>query len=75
MYSAYELNKQGDNMQPLCTPFPIWNWSVPCPVLIVASYCIQISQEAGQAVWYSHLLEEFSTVSCDPHIQMVWHSQ
>ena len=25
-----------------------------------------ISQEAGQLVWYSHL-EEFSTVSCDPH--------
>ena len=25
MYSAYKLNKQGDNIQPLCTPFPIWN--------------------------------------------------
>ena len=23
--SAYKLNKQGDNMQPWCTPFPIWN--------------------------------------------------
>ena len=30
MYSAYKLNKQGDNIQP-CTPFPIWNQSVvPC---------------------------------------------
>ena len=38
MYSAYKLNKQGDNMHPWCTPFPIFNQSiVPCPVLIVAS--------------------------------------
>ena len=34
MYFAYKLNKQGDNIQPWCTPFPIWNQSVvPCPVL------------------------------------------
>ena len=40
MYSAYKLNKQGDNIQPSCTPFPIWNQSVvPCPVLTVASWC------------------------------------
>ena len=39
MYPAYKLNKQGDNMQPWRTPFPIWNQSVvPCPVLIVASW-------------------------------------
>ena len=38
MYYAYKLNKQGDNMQPCRTPFPIWNQSVvPCPVLTVAS--------------------------------------
>ena len=37
MYSAYKLNKQGDNTQPWCTPFPIWNQSVvPFPVLTVA---------------------------------------
>ena len=29
---------------------------------------IQISQEASQVVWYSHLLE-FSTVYCNPHSQ------
>ena len=28
MYSAYKLNKQGDNIQPWCTSFPIWNQSV-----------------------------------------------
>ena len=39
MYSAYKLNKQGDNIQPWCTPFPIWNQSVvPCPVQTVASW-------------------------------------
>ena len=36
MYAAYELNKQGDNIQPWRTPFPIWNQSVvPRPVLTV----------------------------------------
>ena len=35
----YQLNKQGDNIEPWCTPFPIRNQSViPCPVLIVASW-------------------------------------
>ena len=39
MYSAYKLNKQGDNTQPWCTPFPSFNQSViPCPVLTVASW-------------------------------------
>ena len=39
MYSAYKLNKQGANIQPWCTPFPIWNQSVvPCPVLTIVSW-------------------------------------
>ena len=39
MYSASKLNKQGDNIQPWRTPFPIWKQSVfPCPVLTVASW-------------------------------------
>ena len=39
IYSAYKLNRQGDNVQPWRTPFLIWNQSVvPCPVLIVASW-------------------------------------
>ena len=39
MYSAFKLNKQGDNIQPWHTPFPIWSQSVvPCPVLTVASW-------------------------------------
>ena len=48
-------------MQPSCTPFPIRNQSVvPCP----SSNCcfltyIQVSQEAGQVVWYVHLFQNF----------------
>ena len=39
MYSAYKLNKQGDNIHPWCTPFLIWNQSVvPHPVLTIASW-------------------------------------
>ena len=39
MYSAYKLNKQGDNIQPWRTAFPIWNQSVgPCSVLTVGSW-------------------------------------
>ena len=39
MYSAQKLNKQGDNLQPWHTPFPIWNQSlVPRLVLTVASW-------------------------------------
>ena len=39
IYSAYKLNKQGDNIQPWHTPFLICNKSiVPCPVLTVASW-------------------------------------
>ena len=39
MYSAYKLNKQGDNIQPWRTPFPIWNQSVIlCPILTAASW-------------------------------------
>ena len=39
MYSACKLNKQGDNIQPWCSPFLVWNQSVvPCPVLTIVSW-------------------------------------
>jgi len=39
MYSAYKLNKQGDNIQPWRASFPIWNQSVvPCPAVNAASW-------------------------------------
>ena len=70
MYSVYKLNKQGDNIQPWCTPFPIWNPSVvPCPVLTVASWPAyrflrrQVRWSGIPVAW------RISTVCCD------WHSQ
>ena len=61
MYSAYKLNKQGDNIQPCHTPFPILNQLVvPCLVLNCCFLtCIQISQETDKVVWCSHLLKNF----------------
>ena len=44
----------------LSTPFPIWNQSVvPCLVLTVASCPVQVSQETGKVVWYSHVFTSF----------------
>ena len=38
-HSVCKLNEWGDNIQPWCTPFPIWNQSVVlCPVLTDASW-------------------------------------
>ena len=62
MYSACELNKQGDNikktltysfpdLEPVCCSMSSSN----CCFLT----CIQISQEAGQVVWYSHIFKNF----------------
>ena len=62
MYSAYKLNKQGDNIQPWRTPFPLWNQSVvvPCPVLTVASWPgYRFLRRAGQVVLYSDLFKNF----------------
>ena len=61
MYSAYKLNKQDDNIQPWHIPFPIWK--AVCCSMSSSNCCfltyIQISQEAGQVVWYSHLFKNF----------------
>ena len=53
MYSAYKLNKQGDNIQPWRTPFPIWTQSVvPCLVLTVASWPAYRSLSLGLGKCY-----------------------
>ena len=73
MYSACKLNKQGDNIRLWHTPFPIWKCcclSFKCLLFVVVCCsmsssnccfltCLQISQDAGQVVWYSHLLKNF----------------
>ena len=51
MDSAYKLNTQGDNGQPVCCSMSSSN----CCFLT----CIQVSQEAGQVVWYFHLFQNF----------------
>ena len=74
MYSVYKLNKQSNNMQPWCTPFPIWNQSMSS-----SKYCLQTcitdfsGGRSGGLVFPN--LEEFSTVCCDPHNQRLWHIQ
>ena len=69
-YSAYKLNKQGDNIQPWRTPFPIWNQSVVShPVLTVASW--PAYRFLGRQVKWSCIpisLRIFQFVS-DPHSQ------
>ena len=67
MYSTYKLNKQGDNIQPWRTHFPIWNQTVvSCPVLTVAPWPAYrfLKGRSGGLVFVS--LSEFS-VCCDPH--------
>ena len=63
IYSAYKLNTQGDfpNLEPFHFPMPV---STYCFLT-----CIQISQDAGKVVWYSHFFKKFS-VCCDPHSQV-----
>ena len=60
LYSAYKVNKQGDNIQPWHTPFPVWNQSVvPCPVLTVAS-CIHVYNSALTSIFLS-LFKHYSS--------------
>ena len=63
IYSAYKLNKQGDNieawhtssnLEPVLCSMPRSNW---CFLT-----CIQVSQEAGKVVWYSYLLKNFHSL-------------
>ena len=69
MHSAYKLNKQGDNIQPWRTPFPVWNQSVvPCPVLTVASwpaYRFLRRQVRWSGIPISLII--FYSFFCDPH--------
>ena len=63
MYSAYELNKQGNNIQPCHTFFPILNQSiVPYLVLTVASCPAYrfLRRQTCKVVWYSHFFKNFS---------------
>ena len=63
MYSAYKLNKQGDNIQPVYFTYSFSNFE---PVLssMPISNCylltsIHVSQEIDKMVWYSHVFKNF----------------
>ena len=61
IYSAYKLEKQGDNIQPWCTPFlnfELVRNSISGPNCCFLT-CIQISCEAGKVIWYSHTFKIF----------------
>ena len=76
MYSAYELNKQGANIQPWCTPFPIWKqFVIPCPILTVASW--PAYRFLKRQVRWSGIPISFRIFQslCDPHSQRLWHNQ
>ena len=59
-YSAYKLNKQDDNLYTaLMSSFPNFE-PVRCSMSdsdCCFLTCIQIFQEAGKVVWYSHLFQ------------------
>ena len=70
MYSAYKLNKQGDNIQPWHTPFLILNPSiVPCLFLIAASWPTYRFLRR-QIRWPGISISlKISHSFCDPHSQ------
>ena len=60
MYSAWKLNKQGDNVQPCHTPFPIWNQSVvPCPILLLLDLHTDFSGDRSGGLVFPSLLRIF----------------
>ena len=52
--SAYKLNKHGDSLDVLLSQLEPVCYSMSSSNCCFLT-CIQISQEAGQVVWYSHL--------------------
>ena len=65
MYSTYKLNKEGDNIH-TALPYSFPDLEPVCCSISSSNCCfltcIQISQEAGQVFWYSHLFQNFSKV-------------
>ena len=60
MYSVFKLNKQGDNIQPQCTPFLILNqFIVPCPVLTLLLDLNMGFSGGRYGGRYSHLFKTF----------------
>ena len=67
MYSACQLNKHCDNIQPWHTPFPILNQCFSMSGFNCCFLpCIQVSQKAGKVVWYpiSLRISSVQSLSC-----------
>ena len=76
MYSAYKLNKQGDNIQACRTPFPIWNQSVVTSLVLTVASWPAYRFLRKQVRWSDIPISwRISTVCHDPHSQRLWHSQ
>ena len=71
VYSAYKLNKQSANIQPWCTPFPIWNSSISCSIASWPTYRLLSRQVRLSGIPIS---KNFP-VCCDSHSQRLWCSQ
>ena len=67
MYSAYKLNKQGDNIQPGRTPFPIWNQSV-----VQVNDPITVAEEAETEQFYDGLQNLLEHQKRCPFIMEDW---
>ena len=68
MYSAYKLNKYGDNIQPWCTPISILNQSVLCSKFSLIIYFVHNINSAGVA-FYDYI---FFWPSCFGSILSWW---
>ena len=51
MYSEYKLNKQSDNIQPSCTPFPIWNQSALSWLILTVAFWLAYRFLRRQVRW------------------------
>ena len=69
IYSAYKLNKQGDNIWPWHTPFPIWNQSIdPYPV-VTAEFSIFYG--ILSAVFSQHHVLGFEIAQLEFHLALL----
>ena len=58
MYSTYKLNKQGDNIQPWRTPFPMWNQSIVRCLILTVACCPAYKFFRRQIRWYGIPISE-----------------
>ena len=72
VYSAYKLNKQGDNIQPWCKQSIVPRTSPVLMLLLDLHANLSEGRSGGLVFPY---FKEFSTVTCDPHSQRLWQSQ